>query len=132
MGTLVTSVDSIETMLEYLQLRVDRALADPKERLIIFDNVQAIAPKEEDGLGVVNIVKSERATRWLCDLVEDRKLRIGLVARHYSLVNQRLLDIGYFDTLVELQPPTKEQRYAFVKNQIAATVDHKLQIPLST
>jgi hypothetical protein len=63
MGTLVTSIDQIDLLLEYLQLRVAFILEDPSpSKLVIFDNAQAITPKEEENLGLVNIVKSERVT----------------------------------------------------------------------
>lgn len=63
MGTLVTSIDQIDLLLEYLQLRVAVILEDPSpSKLVIFDNSQAITPKEEENLGLVNIVKSERVT----------------------------------------------------------------------
>ena len=41
------------------------------------------------------------------------------IARHYTLVNSRLLEVGYFDNLIELQPPTKEQRYTVIRDLIA-------------
>ena len=63
MGTLVSSLDQIDLLLEYLQLRINLVLEDPSPcKLVIFDNVQAIAPKEEENLGLVNIVKSERVS----------------------------------------------------------------------
>jgi hypothetical protein len=63
MGTLVTSIDQIDLLLEYLQLRVAFILEDPSpSKLVILDNAQAITPKEEENLGLVNIIKSERVT----------------------------------------------------------------------
>lgn len=119
-------------------MRVRLVEDDPSaSRLIVFDNVQAIAPKEEESIGLFNVVKSERITQWLCRLVDefacrDQSPKICLVTRHYSLINQRLLEIGYFDTLIEVQAPTKEQRYSFVKNQLAPLVDSKASSSLST
>ena len=34
-------------------------------------------------------------------------------------LNSRLLDIGYFDTMLEIQAPTKEQRYQLIKDLVA-------------
>ena len=48
-----------------------------------------------------------------------------LVTRHFSLISPKLLDIGYFDNLVEINAPTKEQRYAVIKNFIAPIIDLK-------
>ena len=44
---------------------------------------------------------------------------MAIVARHFSLVNGKLLDVCCFDTLIELQPPTKQQRYDVVKDYLA-------------
>jgi hypothetical protein len=102
MGTLVSSLDSIDTLLEYLQLKLARVMDDPSpSKLIVFDNIHAIAPKEDSSIGMVNIIKSERVTQWLCMLIDDNPdVKICLVTRHFSLINQKLLEIGYFDTLV--------------------------------
>jgi hypothetical protein len=106
-------------------------------RLLIFDNIQGLCPNIEEqstqggGLaGLVTQVKSKRLTDWLCRVVEQNchepdepRLSIAIVARHFSLVNSRLLDIGYFDNLIELSPPTKEQRYDVIKSTIAPVAD---------
>lgn len=48
-------------------------------------------------------VKSERITSWLLRKIEENPdLTMGIVARHFSLVNERLLDVCCFDTLIEL------------------------------
>ena len=57
---------------------------------------------------MVEQVKSERVTRWLLGKIEDfPEVNMVIIARHFSLVNARLLDVCCFDTLIELQPPTK-------------------------
>ena len=61
---------------------------------------------------MVEQVKSERVTRWLVEKIEEKPhgVIMVIVARHFSLVNARLLDVCCFDTLIELHPPTKQQR----------------------
>ena len=102
MGTLVSTLDSIDTLLEYLQLKLVRVMDDPSSsKLIVFDNIHAIAPKEDSSIGMVNIIKSERVTQWLCRLIDDNPdFKLCLVTRHFSLINQKLLEIGYLDTLI--------------------------------
>ena len=102
MGTLVSSLDAIDTLLEYLQLKLTRVMEDPSpSKLLVFDNIHAIAPKEDNSIGMVHIIKSERVTQWLCRLIDDcPDLKVCLVTRHFSLINQKLLEIGYFDSLV--------------------------------
>ena len=42
-----------------------------------------------------------------------------IIARHFSLLNARLLDVCCFDTLIELQAPTKQHRYSVIRDIIA-------------
>lgn len=41
------------------------------------------------------------------------------ISRHYMSLNAKLLDIGLFDTMVEITPPNKEARYALIKELLA-------------
>ena len=69
---------------------------------------------------MLDVVKSERITRWLLNKIEEHPdTFIVIIARHFSLVNSQLLDVGYFDNLIEMQPPTKEQRYIVIRDMIA-------------
>lgn len=43
---------------------------------------------------------------------------IGVI-RHYMSLNSKLLDIGYFDQMIEIQAPSKEQRYTLIKELVA-------------
>ena len=68
----------------------------------------------------IEIVKSERISRWLADKIEQNpNVSMVAIARHFSLVNASLLDVGCFDNLIELQPPTKEQRYSVIRDLVA-------------
>ena len=52
---------------------------------------------------MVEQVKSERVTSWLLEKIyKFPSVSMGIVARHFSLVNERLLDVCCFDTLIEL------------------------------
>lgn len=52
---------------------------------------------------MVEQVKSERASKWLLAKLEDNpSIVMVIVARHFSLVNGKLLDVCCFDTLIEL------------------------------
>jgi ATP-dependent 26S proteasome regulatory subunit len=52
-------------------------------------------------------------------LVEHGKVSFLGVTRHYMSLNVKILDIGLFDTLVEMQAPNKEQRYQIVREMVA-------------
>lgn len=41
------------------------------------------------------------------------------IARHFMGINTKMLDIGMFDTLIEMQAPSKDQRYQIVRELIA-------------
>lgn len=52
---------------------------------------------------MVEQVKSERATRWLLNKIEENpEVSMIIIARHFTLVNAKLLDVCCFDTLIEL------------------------------
>ena len=80
---------------------------------------------------MIDHVKSERATQWLLSKIEKHpEIPMVIVARHFTLVNARLLDVCCFDTLIELQPPTKHQRYAIIRDFIAPTTFQSQEIKL--
>ena len=47
--------------------------------------------------------------------IEIQEVKIVGVARHFSQVNPKLFDIGIMDNLIEMKPPSKEQRYEVLK-----------------
>jgi ATP-dependent 26S proteasome regulatory subunit len=82
--------------------------------------------EESSAQNVLEVVKSSRVTTWLLEKVfTNEKHRITIIARHFSQINSRLLQIGTFDTLIELQAPSKEQRYELLKTEIAAHLASK-------
>jgi len=82
--------------------------------------------EESSAQNVLEVVKSSRVTTWLLEKVfTNEKHRITIIARHFSQINSRLLQIGTFDTLIELQAPSKEQRYELLKTEIAVHLASK-------
>ena len=55
----------------------------------------------------------------LTRMVEAEDVKILGIVRHFMSLNVKLLDIGLFDSMIELQAPTKEQRYKLIKDLIA-------------
>ena len=59
--------------------------------------------EESSVQNVLEVVKSSRVTTWLLEKVfSNENHRIAIIARHFSQINSRLLQIGTFDTLIEL------------------------------
>ena len=106
MVNLISSLEDVELALEYLEKRF---CAFQSKRLpqgvLVFDNINGLCGSqgEESAGSMVEQVKSERVTRWLLSKVEDcQAVTMVIIARHFSLVNARLLDVCCFDTLIEL------------------------------
>lgn len=58
---------------------------------------------------MLDTIKSERLSQLIQQVIEENpKVSFGAVARHFSGLNQSLLDIGFFDNLLEVKPPTKD------------------------
>ena len=94
-----------------------------EHKLFVLDNVNGICPNLEELTqpgSAADIVKSERIASWLVNKIAKHPgVSMVVIARHFSLVNTRLLDVGCFDNLIELQPPTKEQRLEVIRDLIA-------------
>ena len=134
MVNLISSLEDIEMALEYLEQRY-QAFQSKKlpQGVLVFDNVNGLcASQGEDSAGasMVEQVKSERVTRWLLNKLEEQSFTMVIIARHFSLVNARLLDICCFDTLIELQPPTKQQRYEVIRDLIAPEAFQSQEVKL--
>ena len=75
---------------------------------------------------MLDTIKSERLSQMILQIVEDNpSVSIIAVTRHFSLLNQSLLEIGFFDNLVEMKPPTKDQRYELIKELAPDTLKKK-------
>mmetsp|Transcript_3830 Transcript_3830/g.5119 ORF Transcript_3830/g.5119 Transcript_3830/m.5119 type:complete len:171 (+) Transcript_3830:909-1421(+) len=121
----ISSLEDVEAAIEYLEKRFESyvsSLALKHRSCLIFDNINGLCSKftsEQPG-SMVEQVKSERITNWLLQKVEaNPETSVGIIARHFSLVNDRLLDVCCFDNLIELQAPTKQERYLAIKDIIA-------------
>jgi len=64
---------------------------------------------------------------------QDLPIVICGICRHFTQIHPYLLDVGALDNLVELRPPTKDQRYQIIKEhyspseEFARTKEVKLQ-----
>jgi SpoVK/Ycf46/Vps4 family AAA+-type ATPase len=78
----------------------------------ILDNLSAICPKEDDPKTLMNTIKTEIFSQMVTDWIEAfPDVPIIAVSRHFTQINPKIFDIGILDNLLELQAPTKEQRY---------------------
>ena len=73
--------------------------------LLVFDNINGLCGSldSDQPASMVEQVKSERITRWLLGKIEQNPdVNMMIIARHFTLVNAKLLDVCCFDTLIEL------------------------------
>ncbi len=42
------------------------------------------------------------------------------ICRHYMGLNIKMLDVGMFDTMFEMVPPSKDLRYSLIKEMIVS------------
>ena len=88
---------------------------------MVLDNLQGICPKSEEQAALIDTVKSERISKWLIEKVESDQEGIVMcgICRHFSQIHPYLLDVGILDNLIEIKPPSKEQRYNILKESFA-------------
>ena len=103
----ISSLEDVEIALEYLEKRFENYLlkAIPLYSTLVFDNINGLcsALSSDQPGSMVEQVKSERFTSWLLEKIDlHPEVSIGIISRHFSLVNERLLDVCCFDTLIEL------------------------------
>ena len=83
--------------------------------LLILDNLNALCPSlasDEQSVNVLDHLKSLKFTTLFTKLAEHSKVSMMGIVRHYmQSLSMKLLDVGCFDTMVEMQAPAKEARY---------------------
>lgn len=89
--------------------------------LLILDNIHALCPliSNDEQFNIVESLKTLKITSLLVKLLEREEVSFLGVTRHFMSLNTKLLDVGLFDTMVEMQPPSKEIRYALIRDVIA-------------
>lgn len=94
LGTLVTSLEQVDLLIEYLEKRFAWFEAHSRlSRVFVMEDVQAVCPLIESGAtaNLVEFVKSNRVATWLLNKVKTTGLTLGVTCRHYSQVNAKLL-----------------------------------------
>lgn len=89
--------------------------------VIIFDNLNALCPliSSEEQANIIDQLKSLKFTTLLTKLAERQdNVRFLGVSRHFMSLNPKLLDLNLFDTMYELQAPSKDQRYSLLKDLV--------------
>lgn len=116
----ITSADAIDVALEYfLELYKQAKRLAPS--VMVLDNLNALCPSisSDEQFNIIEQLKSLKFTALIGKLIERGEVGFLGIARHYMSVNLRLLDVGIMDSLVEMQPPSKELRYQVIKDVIA-------------
>jgi hypothetical protein len=90
--------------------------------------LNALCPSlsSDDQQSVNNILdhlKSLKFTTLLTKLAENHSKGVSMmgIVRHYmQSLAMRLLDVGCFDTMVEMQAPSKEARYQIIREVVGS------------
>ena len=117
----LASSEAIDTGIEYLRLRWTQAKR-LRPTVLVLDNIHAICPlvSSDEQFNIIESLKSLKFTQLISSIIEKHSdgIRVIGVARHFMGVNTRLLDVGTFDRLVEMQAPAKETRYSLLRDNI--------------
>lgn len=93
------------------------------------DNLNALCPSlssdEQQSVNILDHLKSLKFTTLLTKLAEQQQHSKGVammgIVRHYmQSLAMKLLDVGCFDTMVEMQAPSKEARYQIIKDIVVS------------
>lgn len=89
--------------------------------MIILDNLNAICPSisSDEQFNIIEQLKSLKFSALLSKIIEKEEVRFIGISRHYMSLNSKLLDVGLFDTMLEMQAPSKELRYSLIKDIFA-------------
>jgi SpoVK/Ycf46/Vps4 family AAA+-type ATPase len=120
LSALISSPEHIDIAIEYMSLKYQQAVR-LRPSLVIFDNINALCPSisSDEQFSIIEQVKSLKFAALLTNFLERAEVRFLALARHYMSINAKLLDVGLFDTMFEMQAPSKEARYALIKDVIA-------------
>lgn len=91
-GTICTTPDSVDTALEYLEMRYQHFLKSGKP-VFVMDSVHGVCPliDSQQPANAGELVKSNRITSWLLEKNSCESHRVCVTTRHYSMINPRLL-----------------------------------------
>ena len=114
LSSQLTSADAIDHALEYF-LQHYHHCARLSPSLLVLDNLNALCPSlssdEQQSVSILDHLKSLKFTTLLTKLAEQQQHSKGVammgIVRHYmQSLAMKLLDVGCFDTMVEMQAPS--------------------------
>ena len=87
--------------------------------VVVLDNIQALFPNIQKGSNNSNqmpqdqqgdILKTSLLSPLLTKYLDKNQIKFIGIARHFSQVDNQLLEIGYLDEIIEVRGPTKDDR----------------------
>jgi hypothetical protein len=91
--------------------------------LLILDNLNALCPSlsSDEQSSILEHLKSLKFTALLTRLAEHQRgvSMLGVVRHYMQSLSMKLLDVGCFDTMVEMQAPAKELRQQIIRDVVA-------------
>jgi AAA+ superfamily predicted ATPase len=126
LSSQLSSADAIDHALEYF-LQHYHHCARLSPSLLILDNLNALCPSlssdDQQSVNILDHLKSLKFTTLLTKLAENQSKGVSMmgIVRHYmQSLAMRLLDVGCFDTMVEMQVPSKEARYQIIREVVGS------------
>jgi AAA+ superfamily predicted ATPase len=126
LSSQLSSADAIDHALEYF-LQHYQHCARLSPSLLVLDNLNALCPSlssdDQQSVNILDHLKSLKFTTLLTKLAENHSKGVSMmgIVRHYmQSLAMRLLDVGCFDTMVEMQAPSKEARYQIIREVVGS------------
>jgi AAA+ superfamily predicted ATPase len=129
LSSQLSSADAIDHALEYF-LQHYQHCARLSPSLLILDNLNALCPSlssdDQQSVNILDHLKSLKFTTLLTKLAENNHSKgvvvsmMGIVRHYMQSLAMRLLDVGCFDTMVEMQAPSKEARYQIIREVVGS------------
>jgi SpoVK/Ycf46/Vps4 family AAA+-type ATPase len=127
LSSQLSSADAIDHALEYF-LQHYHHCSNLSPSLLVLDNLNALCPSlssdEQQSVNILDHLKSLKFTTLLTKLAESQQSKgvamMGIVRHYMQSLAMKLLDVGCFDTMVEMQAPSKEARYQIIKDIVVS------------
>jgi hypothetical protein len=84
----------------------------------------SLSSDDQQSVNILDHLKSLKFTTLLTKLAENHSKGVvsmmGIVRHYMQSLAMRLLDVGCFDTMVEMQAPSKEARYQIIREVVGS------------
>jgi hypothetical protein len=93
-----------------MEMHYNKAAQFGDSSILVLDNLQALCShinKDDNNQNILEFIKTEKITNMISKWIQLSKVRIVAISPHYSMLNMRLFEIAYMDSIYEIKPPSK-------------------------